>query len=91
MKEKGFNETEVKNDKCINVFHYEDGQVIPIYVSDPTFGDSIDLLLSIDDDSQCRNWIRSCLFQFSNEKNKKSQIPIRKFFSIIFTHDWCLD
>ena len=41
----------MKNDECINVFRYEDGQVIPIYISDQTFGDSIDLLLLIDNDS----------------------------------------
>ena len=55
VQEKSFNKTEVKIDKCINVFCYEDGQFIPIYVSDQTFGDSIDLLLLIDDDSQCKN------------------------------------
>ena len=54
VQEKGFNRIEVKN-KCINVFVYEDELVFPIYVSDQTLGDSIDFLLLIDDDSQCRN------------------------------------
>ena len=36
-------------------FGYEDGLVFPIYVLDQTFVDCINLLLLIDDDSQCRN------------------------------------
>ena len=49
MKEKYFNKIEVKNNTCINVFGYENELVIPIYVSDQKFEDSMDLLLLIDD------------------------------------------
>ena len=87
VQEKGFNKIEVKNNKCINVFVYEDGLVFSIYVSDETFGDSIDLLVLIDHDNQCRNRIQSSLFQFSNKKSNKSEIPTKKFFLINFTHD----
>ena len=55
MQDKGFNKTEVKNNKCLNVFGYENGLVFPIYVSDQRFVDSISLLLLIDAYSQCRN------------------------------------
>ena len=48
--EKDFSKIEVKNNICINVFGYENGLVFPIYVSDQTFEDSIDLLLLTDDD-----------------------------------------
>ena len=49
MQEKDFNKIEVKSNKCINVFGYENGLVFPIYVSDQKFEDSIDLFLLIDD------------------------------------------
>ena len=47
--EKDFEKIEVKNNICINVFGYENQLVLPIYVSDQTFEDSMDLLLLIDD------------------------------------------
>ena len=52
MQEKGFNKIEEKNNICINVFGYEDGLVFPIYLSNQTFGDSMNSLLLIDDDTQ---------------------------------------
>ena len=56
VQEKDFNKIEVKNNKCINMFGYENGLVFPIYLLDQTFGDSMNLLFLIDDDnSQCRN------------------------------------
>ena len=51
VQKKGFNNIEMKNNKCINVIGYEDVLVFRIYVSDQTFGETIDLLLLIDDDS----------------------------------------
>ena len=65
---------EVKNNICINMFGYENRLVLPTDASNQTFGDSIDLLPLIDDDSQCRNIIRSSLFQLSNKNSNKSQI-----------------
>ena len=55
VQEKGFNKIEVKNNKCIKVFSYENGLVFPIYLVDQAFGDSMNLSLLIDDDSQSRN------------------------------------
>ena len=50
MQEKGFNNTEVKNNICINVFDYEDEFVFPIYVSNQKLEQSVDLLLLSNDD-----------------------------------------
>ena len=74
VKEKGFNMIEIKNNKCLNIFGFKKGLLFPIYVSDQMCGDSINLLPLIDDDSPCKNWIHSSLFQLSNEKSNKSQI-----------------
>ena len=52
MQEKDFKMIEVKNNICINMFCYEYALVFPIYVSDQMFGESMDFLLLIDDDSQ---------------------------------------
>ena len=40
--------------------------------------------------AQWRNWIWSGWFQFSDKNSDKSQIQIRKFFSINFIPDRCL-
>ena len=55
MQQKDFNKIEVKNSKYINVFGYDYGLVFPIYLSDQTFGDSMNYLFLLDDDSQWRN------------------------------------
>ena len=47
---------------ALTFFGYENGLVFPIYVSDQTFVDSLDLLLLIDDDSKSRNWIHCVHF-----------------------------
>ena len=43
VQEKDFNNIEVKNNICINVFGYENRIAFPIYVSDQKFEDSMDL------------------------------------------------
>ena len=50
VQEKSLNKIEVKNDICINIFGYENKLVFPVYISDQKFEDSMDLLLSIDND-----------------------------------------
>ena len=45
----------MKNNKYINIFGYENRLVFPIYLVDQAFGDSMNLSLLIDDDSQWRN------------------------------------
>ena len=50
VEEKDFENIEVQNNICINVFCYKNEMVFPIYVSDQKFEDSIDLLLLINED-----------------------------------------
>ena len=74
MKEKYFNKIEVKNNTCINVFGYENELVIPIYVSDQKFEDSMDLLLLIDDNKSHYVYINDfdrLIFHKKKKKNKK--------------------
>ena len=47
-KKKRFSKVETKNRICISVFCYESKLVFPIYVSDQTVENSMDLLLVID-------------------------------------------
>ena len=57
MLDKDFNKSQVKKKIRINLFGYEHGLVFPIYIGKlwRNFGDSMNFLLLIDDDSQCRN------------------------------------
>ena len=74
MQEKGFNKMKVKNNICINVLGYKNGLVFPIYVLDQKFEDSIDLLLSIDDDKSHYVYIKDFdrfMFHKTKTKNKK--------------------
>ena len=50
VEEKDFKKIGVQNNICINVFGYENELVFPIYVFDQKFGNSVDLLLLINDD-----------------------------------------
>ena len=54
MKEKDFNKIEMKNNICTNGFAYENVLVFSIYLSDQTFGVTVNLLLLIDDASEWR-------------------------------------
>ena len=49
MQENNLSNIEVKNNIYINAFGYEHDLVLPIYVSDQKFEDSMDLLLLTDD------------------------------------------
>ena len=74
MQEKDFNKIEVKNNICINVFGYENGLVIPIYVSDQKLEDSRDLLLLIHDDKSHYVYIKDFdRFMFHKTKNKNKK------------------
>ena len=50
VQEKNFSKIEIKNNICIDVFGYDNRLVFPIYISDPKFEDSMDLLPLIDDE-----------------------------------------
>ena len=69
MKEKDFSKIEVKNNICTNVFGYEDDLVLPIYVLDQKFEDSMDLLLLNDNDKPLMCTLND-RFMFQNTKNK---------------------
>ena len=68
--EKDFEKIEVQSNICINVFCYENKIVFPIYVSDKTFNNSIDILLLIDDDKSHYVYIKD-LSRFLLHKTKK--------------------
>ena len=73
VQEKKFKKIEVKN-ICINVFGYENELLFPIYISDQKFEDSMDLLLSIDDDKSHYVYIKDFdryMFRKTKNKNKK--------------------
>ena len=59
----------MKNNKCINVFGYENELVFPIYISHKKFEDSIDLLLLNDDDKPHYVYIND-LTDLSSTKQK---------------------
>ena len=48
VRKKNFSKIETKNRICINGFCFDSKLVFPIYVSDQTFENSMDLLLLID-------------------------------------------
>ena len=49
INKKDFSKTEKKNNIRINVFGYENKLTLPIYISDQKFGNSMDLLLVINE------------------------------------------
>ena len=56
------------------MFGYENGLVFPIYISDQKFKDSVDLLLSIDDDKSHYVYIKDFdRFMFHKTKNKNQK------------------
>ena len=72
--EKDFSKIEVRNSICINVFGYKNELVFPIYVSDQTFEDSMDLLLLIDNGKSHYVYIKDfdrIMFHKTRNKNKK--------------------
>ena len=71
VQEKDFSKIELKNNICINMFGYEDELVFPIYVSDQTFEDSIDLFLLNNGDKSHHVYIKGFdRFMFHKTKNK---------------------
>ena len=56
------------------MFGYENGLIVPIFVSDKKFENSIDLLLLIDDDKSHYVYIKDfdrLMFHKTNNKNKE--------------------
>ena len=80
VQEKDFSKIRVKNNICINVFGYENGMVLSIYVSDQKFEDAMDLLLLIDDDKSHHVYIKDFdKFVFHKTKNKNKKWFCRSF------------
>ena len=60
----------MKNNKCINLFGYENGLVFQIYVSNQKCEDSMDLSLLIDNDKSHYVYIKDFdRFMFHKTKN----------------------
>ena len=74
MPEKDFSKIGKKNNICINVFYYENKLTFPIYVSDETFENSMDLLLVIDENKSHYVYIKDFdRFMFHKTKNKNKK------------------
>ena len=74
VKEKDFKKIEVQNNISVNVFGYEDKLVFPIYISNKTFDDSMDLLLLYEDDKSHYVYIKDFnTFMFHKTKNKNKK------------------
>ena len=80
VEEKDSSKIEVQNNICINVFVYENELVFPIFISEPKFEDStdlllMDLLLLIDDDDKSHyvyiKDFNTFMFHKAKNKNKK--------------------
>ena len=71
VQQKDFNKIEGKYNICINVFGYENGLIFPIYISDQKFGDSMDLLLLIDDNKSHYVYIKDFNRFIKQKINKK--------------------
>ena len=65
---------ERQNNICIYVFCYENGWTYPVYVSDQKYGDSMDLLLIIDENKSHYVYIKDFnRFMCNKTKNKNKK------------------
>ena len=73
-KKKTIKKIEVQNNFCINVFGYENELVYPIFISEKTFEDSIDLLFLIGNNKSYYVYIKDFnTFMFHKTKNKNKK------------------
>ena len=70
MWEKDFSKIEEKISICVNEFFYENKLVFPIYVSDQTFENSLDLLLVIDENKPHYVYIKDFLTDLYSTKQR---------------------
>ena len=56
------------------------GWFFPIYFSNQTFGDSMNFLLVIDDDSQWRHWITPVYFNSVTKRVINHRFRLKSFF-----------
>ena len=86
MQEKDFSKIEEKISICVNEFFYEDKLVFPIYVSDQTFENSLDLLLVIDENKSHYVYIKHFLtyLYFTKQRIEKktfARLICKTYFS----------
>ena len=68
--QKKISKTQGKNNKCVNVFCYENKLTFPNYIYDQTFENSMDLLLIIKESKSHYVYIRDFYrFRFQKTKN----------------------
>ena len=74
VSKKDYCRIERQNNICIYVFCYENGWTYPVYVSDQKFGDSMDLLLIIDENKSHYVYIKDFnRFMCNKTKNKNKK------------------
>ena len=74
VSKEGFSKIEMKNNVFINVFWYENKLILPIYISDQKFENSMDLLLIFDGDKLHYVHIKDFYrFMFTKTKNKNKK------------------
>ena len=84
VREKNFSKIEIKNTICINVFYYENKLTFPIYVSDQKFGNSMDLLVVIDESKSHYVYIKDFdRFMFHKTKNNNKRYFLQKLFTVL--------
>ena len=74
VEENDFKKIKVQNNISVNVFGYEDKLVFLIYISNKNFDDSMDLVLSLEDNKSHYVYIKDVntfLFHKTKNKNKK--------------------
>ena len=65
------------------MFGYENGLIVPIFVSDKKFENSIDLLLLIDDDKSHYVYIKEFdRFMFHKTNNKNKEMVLQALFIV---------
>ena len=65
------------------MFGYENGLIVPIFVSDKKFENSIDLLLLIDDDKSHYVYIKDFdRFMFHKTNNKNKEMVLQALFIV---------
>ena len=83
VSKKDYNKIEILNGICVNVFFYENIMVYPVYLSNQSFNDSVDLLLISNNFTSHYVYIKTFnrLFISQKKQNKiKQRIKIRHFF-----------
>ena len=83
VSKKDYYKIELQNKICINVFCYEKKVVYPVYLSDQTFSDSMDLLEMSDKFKSHYVYIKDLnRFMFNKTKYRGKKIVLEKLFTV---------